>query len=693
MAPPLIALHGHRSSLVLECPAGHVPLWRYWGPRLGDSFAAGPGLAEARPTPSFALDATVPFSIFPGFGMGWFAGSALLAHRQGRDFAFSPDSATVDQAPNALRITLGDSVSRIEVVVSIALDPESDVLTCSSEVTNRGDAPLEVQWLAAAGLPLPQSARAIRYTSGRHNSEFVPQIDALGRAQWRRENRRGLTSHDAFPGAVVVTEGATAHHGTAYGAQLAWSGNQVQSVEWLDDGRFQWQLGEWLAPGEILLAQGESLKSPELLATCSPQGWGGVARNFHAAIRARSSWPGSTMKPRPVLLNTWEGFYFDHDLDRLNALADAAAALGVERFVLDDGWFGARDDDRTSLGDWWADARKYPDGLRPLVDHVVAAGMEFGLWVEPEMVNPESELFRAHPDWALQIAGRPLITARNQLVLDMTRDEVREYLFDAVARLLRDLPIAYLKWDHNRALAPAANSEGRACYRNQVLGAYALFDRIRAQFPEVEIESCAGGGGRIDAGVATRTHRFWTSDCIDAVSRSVMQPGFLQFMPPERMGSHIGTAPAHSTGRSQSLDFRAAIAVQGHLGIEFNLLVLSEAENERLAEWVAFYKAVRHLLHAESWQGAVGDSILWHAAGNGDEWLLLIYRVQPMSFTHMPAACLPFVDPKAHYRVTQAGPGAAAGNMHFDGSWLAQAGLPLPPMKAETAVIFRLARQ
>jgi alpha-galactosidase len=687
MLNPTITLHGDDCSLVIECPENAPPLWRYWGPRLSDDYVSGPTLMETRPTPSFSLDETVPFSIFPTFGMGWFGQSALLAHRAGQDFtqAIMRTDVVRLEAENAVRFCLFDDVAQIELTVSMALN--DNVLTISTSLTNRGDGVLDVQWLAAAVLPLPANAAKAHSFTGRHNSEFVQQTDALARAIWRKENRRGLTSHDAFPGALIDADGVS------YAAQLAWSGNHVQSIEWLDDGRYQWQLGEWLSPGEVLLPRGATITTPDVLATCSHKGTDDIAQNFHAAIRTRMTWPGGSMTPRPVHLNTWEGYYFNHDLPSLIKLADAAAEVGIERFVLDDGWFHRRDDDSKALGDWWPDIDKYPKGLAPLADHVVAKGMEFGLWVEPEMVNPDSELFAAHPEWAMQLAGRPLLTARNQLVLDLSRPEVGDYLFGCIAKLLEDLPISYLKWDHNRDLAPAGGVGGTAAYRKQVLAAYALLDRFRSAFPNVEIEACAGGGGRIDAGIVRHSHRFWTSDCIDAVSRAQMQPGFLQYMPPETMGAHIGAAPAHSTGRSQSLDFRAAVAMQGHLGVEFDLVKLSTEERTRLAAWIAFYKDWRRLLHGKIWTGKAGDAMIWHAAGDANEWLVFVFRMEPMSYRHMPQLRLPFATRGERYEISEIGPGVTGSKLVYDGSWLNEAGMAVPPMNAQSATIYHGKRQ
>ena len=679
-----LVLHGRASSLVLELVPGGAPLWRHWGARLADDVAIPAPLAD-RPRPGFVTDRDVPFALFPGYGRGWFGQAGLLAHRAGRDFALEFDGAEVMAAAQAATVVLADSVAQVEVAVTLALDPDSDVLTVATRLTNRGAAPLDVQWLAAACLPLPPGARDVRHFAGRHNGEFAEQTDALGRGQWRRENRRGLTSHDCFPGAVVLGSESAAGGG-AWGAQLAWSGSHLQLIEWIDDGRWQWQLGEGLAPGELRLAPGESVTTPEVLATYSPEGAGGVARNFHAAMRARSAWPGGAMTPRKVHLNTWEALYFNHDEGDLMALADAAAEIRIERFVLDDGWFAGRRDDRRALGDWRVDAGKYPRGLARLAEHVIARGMDFGLWVEPEMVSPDSDLYRAHPDWALALAGRDPLTARHQLVLDLSRADVRDHLYDALAALLGTLPIAYLKWDHNRDLTDAGSVDGRAAYRAQVQGSYALYDRLRAAFPQVEIEACAGGGGRIDAAIATRTQRFWISDTTDAVARVAIQRGYLQFMPPERMGAHIGSATAHTTGRTQSLDFRAAVALPGHLGVELDPRTLEPDERHRLATWISRYKTLRDRVHAgQVWMGDAGDGVLWQAHGTPDALVVFAYRIRPPSWRYPPALRLPMLDRSARYAVTTDGDVT-----EVSGSWLGEVGLALPAMPSEGAFIVEL---
>ncbi|MCZ8172245.1 MAG: alpha-galactosidase [Brevundimonas sp.] len=671
-APQWIVLHGRASSLVLEACPDEAPLWRYWGPRLPDAALPAAPLRDGRPEPTFTVQFDQPLSLAPGLGQGWFGEPALQAHRAGQGWTFQATACGVVEEPGRAKVTLTDAVAGIALTVTLALDPTSDVLTVSTILTNTGEGVLDVQWLAAAVLPLPAHARCVRSFAGRHNIEFVAVEDPLTRSQWRRENRRGLTSHDCFPGAVAFADGC------AFGAQLAWSGNHLQLIDWCDDGRWQWQLGEGLMPGEVRLAPGESLQSPEVLATCAADA-DGVAQNFHAAVRTRMDWPGGAMRPRPVHLNTWEGLYFDHDEAALKELAEAAAQAGIERFVLDDGWFHRRNDDTSSLGDWWPDDTKYPQGLGPLAAHVTGLGMEFGLWVEPEMVNPDSELYRAHPDWALQVSGRPLITARNQLVLDMGRREVRDCLYERLAGLLSELPITYLKWDHNRDLTAAGE---RPSFRAQVLGTYDLLARLRAAFPAVEIEACAGGGGRIDAGLARFTHRFWTSDNIDAVSRVAIQRGFLQFLPPELMGSHVGAAPAHATGRIQKMSFRNHVALPGHFGVELDLRKLNARDLARLAEGIARYKALRDRFHAgQVWQGEAGDGLLWQAHGSAEALVLLVTRLAPQTHRHAPVLRLPMLDPARRYRV---------GAVIHHGAWLVQHGLELPPLPAESGLVLEV---
>lgn len=710
---PFVTLHSRSSTLVIELRGPDAPdaapLWRYWGPRLPAGAVPGWPITGTRPPQPSSFDADRPLSIAPAFGVGWIGGSALLAHRDGLDFTQCFDRCDVHRHDGDHRIdfVLTDTVARLQLCITITIDPARDVFSLRSALTNTGEAPLQVQWLAAGTLPLPSGFDHLRSSAGRWSSEMQPQIERLSRSIWLRENRSGRTSHESFPGAIVGDEGSTRW----YGSHLAWSGNHRQVIESLDDGTRQWQMGEWLAPGEVRLAPGHTLQSPELLAACSTDGLDGLAHAFHDALRRRLPWPGGAMHERPVHLNTWEAVYFDHRRDNLESLARAAADLGVERFVLDDGWFHGRSDDRRALGDWWPDEAKYPDGLAPLAGFVNSLGMEFGLWVEPEMVSPDSDLYRAHPDWALQIEGRPLVTFRHQLVLDVARPEVAEHLFALLDARLRETPIAYLKWDMNRDLSTAARA-GVPVYREQVHALYALLDRVRQAHPAVEIESCASGGARIDFGVLAHTHRVWTSDCNDALSRVTIQRELLQWFPPEVMGAHMGPHPAHTTGRGQMPAFRCAVALPGHFGVEADPRAMSDAERTELRAWIALHKRLRHLLHTgRVWRGDAGDGIFWQAHGDhaARELVLFVYRIDATRQRHAPLVRLPMLDARKTYRLERVDPMLPAahsfavaspldtamreGGAAFDGAWLAQAGLPLPRMAAESAVVIRLVAQ
>jgi len=691
--PDFIVLQGRASSLILEAVADAAPLWRYWGPSLPDGAIPEARLAATRPLPTFALDKDVALSVFPLIGEGWFGQSALLAHRSGEDWAQAVTQCEVEAEAGEVRISLADKISGLSARVNLLLDPETDVLTAWSELTNTRDGPVDVLWLAAATLPLPAGTRQMHFYNGRHQAEFRPEVQDLTRSLWRRENRRGLTSHDAPPTGFAETAA-----GHVYAAHLAWSGNSVQQAEWLDDGRYLWQFGEWLAPGEVRLGPGETLRTPDLIATFSAEGRNRAMQNFHAAIRKRIRWPGTRMRARPVQINTWEGFYFNHDMTGMKALADEAARLGIERFVLDDGWFEGRSDDRAALGDWTPDRKKYPEGLGPLAEHVTALGMQFGLWVEPEMISPDSDLARAHPDWMLTGAERPMLTARNQMVLDLSKPGAGEYLYTVLAGLLKSLPVSYLKWDHNREIVAGGT---RAVYRRQVLATYALMARLRAAFPEVEIEACAAGGGRIDAGILQYTHRFWTSDSLDAVQRIGMQREFLHVFPPEVMGSHIGTAPAHSTRRRQSLDFRAGVALAGHFGVELDPMKLDAKDKARLADWIAMHKTLRDRLHSgRVWLGEAGDGVVWQAHGETRDLVLLLYRIEPAAQRHMPLVRLPMLEDRLYTvtrldrtRTNQTAPfiEAMRDGAAISGAWLREAGLTMPAIAAETVAIFRIA--
>ncbi|WP_372915225.1 alpha-galactosidase [Sandarakinorhabdus sp.] len=678
------ALHSPEASLVFE-HAGEALLWRHLGLRVATDGL--PPLSSTRGAATFSLDDDVPLAAAPG--LGWFGPLAVCVAGHVLRWAVTDVAADAQ----SLRVTLRDADSGLVLEQGFALLPGGG-FEISAALGNDGPVPIMVEQLASALLPLPAGLDRSLSWRGRHNAEFVDCIEPLPAHQWRREGWRGLPGHGGPPGLYLLGAQAGWDQGLVLAAQLAWSGDAVLAVERDDEGRHLLIAG---AAGRFTLQPGERFAAPPLLLAISGRGRNGAMQQMHAAVRARL---GTPLPPRPVHLNSWEACYFRHDAARILELARAAAAIGAERFVLDDGWFQGRDDDRAGLGDWVADARKYPDGLKPLADGVGALGLQFGLWVEPEMVNPDSDLYRAHPDWALHIPGAPRPTARNQLVLNLSLPAVEDYLFVSLDRLLSEVPIAYLKWDHNRDLAPAGGA-------GQVSGLYRLLNRLRAAHRQVEIESCAGGGGRIDAGIAAFTQRFWTSDNLDAVCRVSIQRGFQAFFPPELMGAHVGASPAHATSRHQTLGFRAGVALPGHFGVELDPAKLPETERAELAGWIAFHKQWRHLLHGQTLvMGEGADGLWWQASGDGAQWLLLVTRLPPPQDRRPQPLVLPFLGNAGpiHARLlTRAGNTPHKGfgepaylaqlsgaGVTFPADWLAHAGLPLPPLLAESVAVFHL---
>jgi alpha-galactosidase len=583
-------LRSSRVSLVIDTSSG-VPAIRHWGEPVSANEI--PVALFDEPVAEGGLDMRAALSLFPENGSGYMGRPGLGGRRaDGRGWAprFTTASTAVDADHTTLVHESTDTAAGLSLTSTIDLTP-SGVVRIQTIITNTGDTRYELDhaWLT---LPLPPEARELLTWEGRWTNEF-----SVTRRPWPSgtqsvENWRGRTSHDRVPFIVAGTSGFTETTGSVWGLHVGWSGNSAIYAD-ANDARRSLSSGELLLPGEIVLEPGASYTTPWLYGSFSSNGLGDMSRAFHQYLRERTNHPKT---PRPIVLNTWEAVYFQHDLATLSALADRAATVGVERFVLDDGWFGGRRNDKAGLGDWWVSPEVWPQGLAPLISHVRSLGMEFGIWVEPEMVNPDSDLYRAHPDWVLTDPAYTAITGRHQLVLNLGLKDVRTYLFNHLDSLLRDHDIAYVKWDMNRDLSHAS-TDGRASINAQTRGVYELFARLNAAHPNVEFESCASGGGRIDFGILDYTKRFWTSDSNDAHDRQMIQRGFSMLFPPELMGAHVGPATSHTTMRTLTLSMRAITAFFGHLGTEWNLLKVSDEDLDQLHTWFARHKKFRSLLH------------------------------------------------------------------------------------------------
>jgi alpha-galactosidase len=607
----VITLRSEGVSLVLDVSAGRLPAIVHWGADLGPLELADTEaliVSNIDPGGPNIVDEPIRLAILPEHWTGWVGRPGLSGSRAGRAWSpkFTATGARVDGVPvtaaegQPTMITAGpasvevdavDEVAELQLLITIELTT-GGLIRARTQVINAGTSPYAVDDCVIA-FPVPQTAREILDFAGHWGKERVPQRHPLGVGVHLREGRKGRTGPDAATLLHVGEPGFSFADGEIWAVHTAWSGNHTHYAERLFTGAQVIGGGELLLPGEVILQAGQAYSTPWIYGSYAT-GLDEVARRFHRFLRAREHHPSTT---RPVTLNVWEAVYFDHDLDRLAELAEVAAAIGVERYVLDDGWFGARRNDRAGLGDWTVSTEVWPHGLHPLVDKVTGLGMEFGLWFEPEMVNLDSAVARAHPDWIMATGDRLPVESRHQQVINLGIPECYTHVRDAIFEILAEYKISYIKWDHNRDLIDAGTAPGgRPGVHEQTLAFYRLVDEIKAAHPGLEIESCSSGGARVDLGVLERTDRIWVSDCIDPLERQQMNRWTSQLLPPELLGSHIASAQSHTTGRVHDLSFRGATAVFGHLGIEWDLTAATAEELAELQEWVDFYKANRRLL-------------------------------------------------------------------------------------------------
>ncbi len=598
MPTEFVSIASANTQLVLDVKIGARPRILYWGSVLKTAEAEELKLLHQRQWVHGGAGVDIHSSLSNELGAGKAGASGFLAHRNGLDWAAVFKVVAVEQiSEGRVRIKCEDQNLKLKVDYGLSIDPFSDVLEASTEITNCSDRELELDWCASICMPLDQRLDRIVGFTGRWAFEFSQEDVELFRGSYVRENKNGRTSHDNFPGLLVKSKFTGEEQGIAAGFHLGWSGNnRVRADKNADQCSFV-QMGEMFFPGEMKLAANECYKTPVLYAAWSENGLNGVSQQFHKHVRNSVLDGRIRDRVRPVHYNTWEAVYFDHSEEKLMTLAKKASEIGVERFVLDDGWFGSRRSDKSGLGDWDVSLDVYERGLQPLADEVRNLGMEFGIWFEPEMVNPDSDLYRKHPDWVLEAPGVEQVPFRDQYVLNLTIPEVSDYLFDKMSHTVDALNVAYVKWDMNRELHHPG-SAGRGSVHEQTKAVYALMRRLRDAHPQLEIESCASGGGRTDYGVLRHTDRIWTSDSNDALDRQRIQKGASYFFPLDIMGAHIGPKHCHITGRVFSIEYRAATAIFGHMGLELNLLSEEVGELEVIKKAIEIYKSHRELLHA-----------------------------------------------------------------------------------------------
>jgi alpha-galactosidase len=691
-------LRSAETDFIVRCDGDRAGV-THWGRPL--AAPPEPAMLEGAVAPS-SHDDPFRLDLVPQATAGWRGMPGLSGHRAGG--GFSPafrDFRVTQEADSAGEIRAIDPLLELSIVTEVGLST-GGLLRIRHTLVNEGADQFALDKLAIQ-LPLPDYATEIFDLAGRWTREQHPQRLPLRQGSWVRSSRHGRTGHDAPLLTAVGVPGFGFRHGEVWGVHLGWSGNHESIVERTSDPQTVIGAAELLAPGELTLAPGQQYRTPWLFAAHSATGLDGLAAAFHGWVRARPNHPSTS---RPVVLNSWEAVYFRHDLDELKSIVDVGARVGVERFVLDDGWFAGRRDDRVGLGDWTVDAESWPHGLGPLIEHVRGSGMQFGLWVEPEMVNADSDLARAHPDWiATSDSRRTPATWRHQQVLDLVNPLAWDHIFRSLDLLLREYRIDYLKWDQNRDLLDLGH-DGLPSTHEQTLAVYRLLDTLREAHPTVEIESCSSGGGRVDLGILERTDRIWASDTNDPLERATIQRFTELVVPPELVGAHIGPPKSHTTGRTHTLAFRVITAMFGHLGIEWDLRDLSESEVDEFAAAVALYKRYRPLIHSGTMVNAdlPQSSLMVRGVVSADraEALFTVSSLTTSSSERPGPVRLPGLDRTARYRVALEYPLTAEPFLQRDAPpWidagfvvpadvLELVGLPMPILMPEQALLISL---
>ncbi|MFS8212351.1 alpha-galactosidase [Paenibacillus sp. S29] len=622
----LFHLQGSNTSYVMQVIRDGYLAHLYWGKKIQNYRGSNKIIFMDRgfsPNPdgsdrAFSLD-TIPQE-YPSFGNSDFRipayqlqlenGSTVTDFRykehrvyqgkpklKGLPSSYSEDAGEVE----TLEIVLEDPLINVKVVLSYSLYQKRDVITRSVRFDNEGRQQLKLLKALSASVDFRDDEYELITLYGAHNNEkniarrkILPGIQMV-------DSCRGASSPQQAPFMALVREGTDEEQGEVYAFNLVYSGNFTAQAQ-VDSYR-NTRVTMGINPFDFtwLLEPEESFQTPEVVMVYTENGLGGMSRIYHELYRNRLCRGPFRDKERPILINNWEATYFNFDADKIEQLAKEAQSVGVELFVLDDGWFGKRDDDNTSLGDWVVDRRKLPDGLLDLAHRIRNLGMEFGLWFEPEMVSIDSDLYRKHPDWCIHVPDRPYTLGRNQLMLDLSRKEVCEYIIKSVSDILSDVPITYVKWDMNRHMTDVGSAalppeRQRETAHRYILGLYSVMEELTSRFPHVLFESCSSGGGRFDAGMLYYMPQTWTSDNTDAICRLKIQWGTSLVYPPITMGAHVSTVPNHQVGRITPLETRGYVAMAGNFGYELDLTTLTVEEKEIVKKQIALYKEIRSLI-------------------------------------------------------------------------------------------------
>ena len=683
-----ITIHTAHTTYQMRIAPHHYLQHTYYGKRVDDEdmsylllnydrgFSGNPD--EVFPSRKISLD-TMPQE-YPGYGVGDFRIRPIAVRNadgsRGADFRYVgheiikgkydlgglPSSYDPSGDVETLIVTIKDRVSGLTVELLYAVFAEEDVITRAVRIINGGETDAVLSRAFSMSLDIPYGKWDMLHFHGKHTLERQTERESLDHLVKTVGSARGTSSHQENPFVIIADRKTDEEHGDCYGMMLVYSGgfkmqaevdqfDSLRLVMGLQDEQFGWKL-----------EPGACFTSPEVIMSFSSEGFTKLSHSYHHFIRHNICRGKYQFARRPVLINNWEATYFDFTDEKLLAIADEAAELGIEMLVLDDGWFGDRNSDNAGLGDWYVNEDKIKCGLKNLVEQVNAKGLKFGIWIEPEMINEDSDLYRKHPDWALKMPGRRPNRTRNQLVLDMSRPEVVDYLYERIEDLLSKNNIEYVKWDMNRSIADAYSAvlpidrQGEVLHR-YMLGVYDLMNRVTTNFPNVLLEGCSGGGGRFDAGILCYSPQIWCSDDTDPIHRLNIQYGTSFGYPVSTMGAHVSASPNHQTGRSTPIYTRAVVAMSGTFGYELDPGKLSDEDKEEIKEQISifkkYYDLIQHGLYFrlteikhdyyEAWQFASED---------GSEALLNVVVTQVQPNPTLMNIRLKGLDPDAVYELT-----------------------------------------
>lgn len=701
----LFTLQTKDSSYQMFADDKNVLLHLYYGEKIGEEnlsgliFCTDMGFAgnpeEAGPNRKYSLDA-LPQEI-PGSGVGDFRDDMIeIRHADGSfaaDFRFDSFEIldhsyaipgmpalydTEEEKGETLVITMTEKASDIVLKLFYGVFEKENVITRAARLENHGETAIELEKMLSFSMDLMYENYEMIYFSGRHAMERTAERIPVQHAKVEIGSTRGTSSHHYNPAVILCEEGAGETHGSCIGACLVYSGNFVAAAQKDQKNQTRFQMGIHPTNFCFHLEKGEAFDTPQAILSYSGTGFTKLSQQYHEIIREHICRGAYKHAKRPILINNWEATYFNFNEEKILKIAEQAQKLGIEMLVLDDGWFGKREDDNSGLGDWFVNEKKMNGSMAQLAEKIHKMGMKFGLWFEPEMVNKDSNLYREHPDWILSTPGRHISHGRNQYILDFSRAEVVDAIYGQMEKILEDAPISYIKWDMNRCMSEvyshtaSAADQGKVMHQ-YILGVYRLYEKLTGRFPEILFESCASGGSRFDPGLLYYAPQAWTSDDTDAVERCKIQYGTSLVYPVSSMGSHVSAVPNHQVLRNTSLKMRADVAYFGTFGYELNPNSLTEAEREAIKKQTAFMKEHRSLIQYGTFYRLqspfAGNEMAWMVVSEDKkEAIVGWYRfLEPINIGYRSVR-LQGLDPKLPYQISDM-------EMALYGDELMQAGL------------------